>query len=63
MLSHYQILVIKNVSHGKRTDETLAIKGNVRVYIERMLMSARFYSIAHAYKSILEIHLQFVFIL
>ena len=35
----------------------------VRVYIERMLMSARYYSIAHAYKSIFEIHLQFVLIL
>ena len=39
------------------------IKGNVRVYIGRMLMSARYYSIAHAYKSTYEIHLQFVLIL
>ena len=38
------------------------IKGNVRVYIERMLMSARYYSIAHAYESIYEINLQFVLI-
>ena len=27
-------------------------------YIERMLMSARYYSIAHAYESIFEIHLR-----
>ena len=33
------------------------------VYIERMLMSARCYSIAHAYGSIFQIYLQFVFIL
>ena len=39
------------------------VRGNVRVYIERMLMSARYYSIAHAYESIFEIHLQFVLIL
>ena len=39
------------------------VKGNVQVHIERMLMSARYYSIAHAYKSIFEIHLQFVLIL
>ena len=33
-------------------------KGNVRVYIERMRMSARYYSIAHAYESIFEIYLK-----
>ena len=41
----------------------LHIKGNVQVYIERMLMSAPYYSIAHAYESIFEIYLQFVLIL
>ena len=35
----------------------------MRVYIEQMLMSARYYSIAHAYESIFEIYLQFVLIL
>ena len=39
------------------------LKGNGRVYIERMLMSARYNSIAHAYESIFEIYLQFVLIL
>ena len=28
----------------------LTLKGNVLVYIERMLMSTRYYSIAHAYE-------------
>ena len=42
---------------------TMLLKGNVRVYIERMLMSARYYSIANTYKSIFEINLQFVLIL
>ena len=41
----------------------ISLKGNVRVYIERMLMSARYYSIAHVYESIFEIYLQFVLIL
>ena len=40
-----------------------SVKGNVRVYIDRMLMSTRYYSIAHAYESIFEIYLQFVLIL
>ena len=43
--------------------QTVLIKGNVRVYIERMQMSARYYSVTHAYESIFEIHLQFVLIL
>ena len=43
--------------------ENTTFNGNVRVYIERMLMSACYYSFAHAYESIFEIHLQFVLIL
>ena len=37
-------------------------KGNVHKERERMLMSARYYSILHAYESIIEIYLQFVLI-
>ena len=49
--------------YSKSKQSLFVVKGNVRVYIERMLMSTRYYSIAHAYESIFEIHSQFVLIL
>ena len=52
-----------NITKSKKVSQ-LNLKGNVRVHIELMLMSACYYTIiAHAYKSIFEIHSQFVLIL
>ena len=64
----YIYLVIKAIMDHILMDNVLIyihtkLIGNVRVYVERMLMSARCYYIAHAYESIFEIHLPFVLIL